>query len=116
MSRFFGLSCIEEVFGNGKSFVDFMDPEDAINYNNYWKNKYPQNYTPNDKFIHYRYYNGKVESHLVIYDDYGRQKFRIDFGDHSMPDQHSMPHLYGFVYDKGSYLKGIEYTYNFLED
>ncbi|MGX1434378.1 hypothetical protein ACUXCE_005575, partial [Cytobacillus horneckiae] len=80
----------------------------------YWKKKAPQNATPGSKIEHYRDYNGKIEKSTVIYDDFGRQKFRIDHSDHSMPKNHSIPHLHEYKYGPGYHPeKGMEFRYNF---
>ena len=58
--------------------------------------------TPNSKMTHYRIYNGKKEKSTVIYDRYGRQKYRVDHSNHSMPKAHSTPHLHEYTYSRGS--------------
>ncbi|WP_214824131.1 hypothetical protein [Exiguobacterium algae] len=67
----------------------------------YWRKKAPQNATPGSKIDHYRDYKGKKEKSTVIYDQYGRQKYRIDHSDHSMPKNHSVPHLHEYKYGPG---------------
>ncbi|MGG4154292.1 DNRLRE domain-containing protein [Peribacillus muralis] len=79
----------------------------------YWERKAPQNATPGSKVIHYRQYKGKKEKSTVIYDKFGRQKYRVDHANHSMPDKHTVPHLHEYKYGPGYSAKGKEYTYNF---
>ncbi|MFC5613746.1 LXG domain-containing protein [Metabacillus niabensis] len=80
----------------------------------YWRKKAPQNATPGSKIDHYRDYNGKTEKSTVIYDNFGRQKYRIDHSDHSMPKDHSVPHLHEYKYGPGYHPeKGMEFRYNF---
>ncbi|TCT16440.1 putative toxin of predicted polymorphic toxin system [Melghiribacillus thermohalophilus] len=80
----------------------------------YWTKKAPQNASPGSKIEHYRYYNGKIEKSTVIYDDYGRQKFRVDHSNHGMPKDHSTPHLHEYKYGPGYHPeKGMEFRYNF---
>ncbi|MBF2537181.1 hypothetical protein [Listeria marthii] len=42
----------------------------------------------------YREYNGTIEKSKVIYDEFGRQSIRVDFSDHGMPLEHSVPHIH----------------------
>ncbi|WP_188386419.1 RHS repeat domain-containing protein, partial [Priestia taiwanensis] len=79
----------------------------------YWTRKAPYHSTPSSKVTHYRYYNGKKEKSTVIYDKFGRQKYRIDHSNHSMPKNHSVPHLHEYKYGRGYGPKGKEYRYNF---
>jgi hypothetical protein len=51
----------------------------------------------------------------VIYDDAGRQKYRVDHDNHSMPDDHSAPHLHEREFGQGYSDKGKEFTYNFWD-
>ena len=34
------------------------------------------------------------ETSVIISDDYGRIKYRVDFSDHAMPSDHSNPHIH----------------------
>ena len=63
--------------------------------------KAPHHATPGSKRIHYRMYKGKKEKSTVIYDGFGRQKYRIDHSDHSMSKTHSVPHLHEYSYGPG---------------
>ena len=44
---------------------------------------------------------GMSESSRVIYDDHGRQIFRVDYTDHMRPHAHSNPHLHEMQYGPG---------------
>jgi len=49
----------------------------------------------------------------VIYDKFGRQKYRIDYSDHGRPKSHSVPHLHEYKYGpRYDPVKGKEYRYN----
>ncbi|MDT0003987.1 hypothetical protein QJV14_11180 [Listeria cossartiae subsp. cayugensis] len=62
----------------------------------------------------YREYNGTIEKSKVIYDEFGRQSIRVDFSDHGMPLEHSVPHIHEYLYGPGlSPTKGFEFRYNY---
>ena len=83
----------------------------------YWKRKAPDNATPGSKIEHYRDYKCKKEKSTVIYDDFGRQHYEVDHADHSMPLDHSVPHLHERKFDDPGYSeKGMEFRYNFFEE
>ncbi len=83
----------------------------------YWQRKAPDNATPGSKIEHYRDYKGKEEKSTVIYDDFGSQHYRVDHADHSMPLDHSVPHLHERKFDDPGYSeKGKEFRYNFFEE
>ncbi|MGE7093147.1 hypothetical protein ACQKII_17150 [Lysinibacillus sp. NPDC048646] len=83
----------------------------------YWHRKAPDNATSGSKIGHYRDYKGKKEKSTVIYDDFGRQQYRVDHADHSMPLDHSVPHLHERKFDDPGYSeKGKEFRYNFFEE
>lgn len=71
-----------------------MSPSEAARYDQYWGRKAPQVGTPNSSYYHYREYNGTIEKSKVIYDEFGRQSIRVDFSDHGMPLEHSVPHIH----------------------
>ncbi|SFS45668.1 DNRLRE domain-containing protein [Marininema halotolerans] len=101
---------------NKCSFADEMSPSEAKRYNEYWsKRKAPHLGTPGEKYQHYRWYNGKWERSTVINDHLGRQKYRIDHNDHSMPQDHSAPHLHEFEFKPGYSSKGKETSYHFWD-
>ena len=50
----------------------------------YWKSNAPANSTPGAKFDHYINNNGVIERSTVIYDNYGRIQYRIDYNNHDI--------------------------------
>ena len=49
-----------------------------------------------------------------LYDEFGRQKWRIDYTDHGRPDTHSNPHLHERIFGPGyDGTKGMENKYVF---
>lgn len=98
--------------GDEFSFSDMMSPEDAAIYNNYWKKDAPDFNTPGSKITHYKDHNGMIEKSTVIYDDYGRQKWRIDYNNHGYSN-HSIPHLHEREFGPGySLIRGKETRYD----
>ena len=77
----------------------------------YWSRNAPKNSTPGAKFDHYKNNNGVIEKSTVIYDNYGRQQYRIDYNNHGYSD-HSKPHLHEFIYGPG-HEKGWEFRWDF---
>ncbi len=82
----------------------------------YWGRKAPIYNTPGLKYDHYREYKGKVERSTVIYDNFGRQSYRVDHSDHSMPKDHSIPHLHEYKFETGYADQGKEFDYHFWND
>ncbi len=94
------------------SFVSEMSPEEASRYEAYWCRNAPDFYTPNSKITHYKNNNGVVEKSTVIYDEFGRQKWRIDYNNHGFKN-HSKPHLHERIYNSGyDPIKGKETRYD----
>ncbi|MCS1350866.1 DNRLRE domain-containing protein [Mechercharimyces sp. CAU 1602] len=90
--------------------------KDAFVPEEHWEKKAEHFGTPGTQYDHYRYYKGKWEESRVIYDFAGRQQYRVDLADHSMPESHSIPHLHEYKYDDPGYgIKGKEFVYNFWE-
>ena len=100
----------EKGAGKAETFVDQMEPEEAARYEQYWSNNAPKNSTPGAKFDHYKYNNGVSERSTVIYDNFGRQQYRIDYNNHGYSD-HSIPHLHEYKYGPG-YENGWEFRWN----
>lgn len=97
-----------------ESFGKLMSPEESLRYDNYWGRKAPQVGVPNSSYFHYREYNGKIEVSKVIFDSSGRQTIRVDFSNHGMPADHSIPHIHEYLYGPGlSPEKGLEFRYNY---
>ena len=74
-----------------------MSPEEAKRYDANWQKNAPDFNTPGLKITHYKEYNGTIEKSVVIYDDFGRQKWRIDYSNHGY-NNHSVPHLHERIY------------------
>ncbi|KGR83736.1 hypothetical protein [Lysinibacillus odysseyi] len=116
------VDAVDDVKSTGKAVDKGTDKEDGFAKelfvpDEYWKSKAPSNATPGLKIEHYRDYNGKKEKSTVIYDDFGRQRYRIDHSDHSMPLDHSVPHLHEYKFDDPGYSeKGKDFRYNFFEE
>jgi len=56
-----------------------------------------------------------MESSRVIYDEFGRQRYRLDFSDHMRPQSHSNPHLHEYQFGPGFSNSGRESVFNFGE-
>ncbi len=63
--------------------------------------------TPGDRFDFSRLgSSGKIEKSRVIYDQGGKQKYRIDYSDHGNSAHHTNPHMHEYIYqDAGKSLK-----------
>ena len=66
----------------------------------YWTKNAPLYSTPGARFYHYKLHGGVVERSRVIYDRFGRLKYRIDFNNHGRAD-HSKPHLHEYTWFTG---------------
>ncbi|ARM72121.1 hypothetical protein LMxysn_0486 [Listeria monocytogenes] len=100
--------------GAESSFDELMSPSEAARYDQYWGRKAPQVGTPNSSYYHFREYNGTIEKSKVIYDEFGRQSLRVDFSNHGMLLEHSIPHIHEYLYGPGlSPIKGLEFRYNY---
>ena len=54
-----------------------------------------------------------MEHSRVIYDNYGRQVYRVDFTNHMRPHNHSSPHLHEFIFNS-QHSHGIGIDYHFF--
>ncbi|MFK4350537.1 phage baseplate assembly protein gpV [Paenibacillus sp. RC62] len=75
---------------------------------NYYKNNYaPIQGTPGDRLDFNRLgSSGQVEKSRVIYDQGGKQKYRVDYSDHGNSAHHTDPHMHEYIYqDAGKTLK-----------
>ena len=89
-----------------------MEPDEAARYDAYWKKNAPDFNTPNSKITHIKEHNGVLEKSTVIYDEFGRQKWRVDYSNHGYSD-HSIPHLHERVFEPGyDPIKGKETRYD----
>ncbi|MCE3199836.1 hypothetical protein K3T49_09420 [Paenibacillus sonchi] len=74
----------------------------------YYKNNYaPMQGTPGAKIDFSRLgSSGQVEKSRVIYDQAGKQKYRIDYTDHGNSAHHTNPHMHEYIYqDAGKSVK-----------
>ena len=77
--------------GGGKPFV----PDE------YWQGYAPEQVTPGTRRLDFTRESGRtgrVEESRVIYDEFGRQTYRVDKTDHMRPESHSDPHLHEYKY------------------
>lgn len=95
------------------SFRDLMSPEEAQRYDKYWQRNAPDYNTPNSRLKIYKEHNGVIEESTVVYDNAGRQKYRVDYTNHGRSD-HSNPHLHEYIFGPGyDSIKGMEIRYDF---
>lgn len=88
--------------GTKGGFRDQMSPEEAARYDEYWQRYAPDQVTPGTtRMDHTRISGrtGRVEDSRVIYDKFGRQRYRVDKTDHMRPENHSNPHLHERTYN-----------------
>jgi RHS repeat-associated protein len=86
----------------GRGFEALMEAGEAARYLKYWERNYAPTFAPGVKRMDWNrisFRTGKLETSRVIYDDYGRQIYRVDFTDHMRPDMHSSPHLHYYQYN-----------------
>jgi RHS repeat-associated protein len=78
---------------------EYYQKQSKINENGYQ--------TPNTRRVHKRLGNTsrEIEKSVVISDDFGRIKYRIDYSTHGNPKVHTKPHLHERVYN-AKYPKG----------
>ncbi|MFM9278477.1 hypothetical protein [Paenibacillus jiagnxiensis] len=83
----------------------------------YYKNNYaPMQGTPGARVDFSRLgSSGQIEKSRVIYDQAGKQKYRIDYSDHGNSAHHTNPHMHEYVYqDAGKSVKSeIKYFMDF---
>ena len=77
-----------------------MSPDESTRYEAYWEQNASNYNTPSSKIMHYKVHNDIIEKSIVIYDDFGRQIWRIDYNNHGYSD-HSIPHLHERYYSPG---------------
>lgn len=93
-----------------------MDVGEAARYTKYWQNYAPKQVTLGTTRLDWSRESGRtgrMEFSKAIYDDYGRQIYRIDFSDHMRPLNHSIPHLHQYQYGSAFSSNGKETLYNF---
>jgi RHS repeat-associated protein len=90
--------------------------DDSLAYEKYWQRYAPDQVTPGTRrldFMRQSGRTGRFENSRVIYDEFGRQSYRIDFTDHMRPEIHSDPHLHIYEYGPG-YRSGRESIFDFF--
>ncbi len=99
-----------------QSFRSQMSPADAKRYQEFWERYAPRNATPGTRMDWSRISGrtGRTENSRVIYDAFGRQRYRVDYGNHMRPADHSNPHLHEYIYGpQFDPAKGCEIVTNF---
>jgi len=70
----------------------------------YWTRPAPHQVEPGTIRLDHTRLSGRtnrIEESIVVYDQYGRIRFRVDKTDHLRPDSHTNPHLHEFEYAPG---------------
>jgi hypothetical protein len=78
-----------------------MEAGEAARYAKYWESYAPKQISPGTTrmdWLRVSGRTGRMESSRVIYDNYGRQIYRVDFSNHMRPLNHSVPHLHQYQY------------------
>nr|WP_235533128.1 polymorphic toxin-type HINT domain-containing protein [Paenibacillus sp. Leaf72] len=78
----------------------------------YYKNNYaPTQGAPGTRIDFSRLgSSGQIENSRVIYDQAGKQKYRIDYSDHGNSAHHTNPHMHEYIYqDAGRNAKELKY-------
>jgi hypothetical protein len=99
----------DETRGTGKG-DDFT--KEPFLPDKYYKNNYvPDDGTPGARFDFSRLgSSGQIENSRVIYDQAGKQKFRIDYSDHGNSLHHTNPHMHEYIWqDGGKSAREIKY-------
>jgi RHS repeat-associated protein len=86
------------------SFERLMEADEAAIYAKYWSRYAPDVDAPGSRLDFWRMSSrtGRLEFSQVIYDEAGRQRWRIDWTDHMRPADHSIPHLHEYTYGIGT--------------
>ena len=90
------------------SFEEGMSAEDAQRYSEFQSQYAPKRITPGSgatrlKWTRVSGRTGRVEKSVVVYDKFGRQKYRVELTDHLRPARHTNPHLHETFYDYKKY-------------
>ncbi len=97
-------------------FGSMMEAGEAARYAKYWGSYAPKQITPGTTRMDWLRVSGRtgiMENSRVIYDNYGRQIYRVDFSNHMRPMNHSTPHLHQYQYGPMSSF-GKESVFNFF--
>ncbi|NWL90478.1 hypothetical protein DMN77_23300 [Paenibacillus sp. 79R4] len=102
--------------GEGKGKIDDIAKKPFLP-DEYYKNNYaPMQGTPGARIDFSRLgSSGQIEKSRVIYDQAGKQKYRIDYSDHGNSAHHTSPHMHEYIYqDAGKNVKSeIKYFMDF---
>lgn len=93
-----------------------MEAGEAARYAKYWESYAPKQISPGTTrmdWLRVSGRTGRMENSRVIYDNYGRQVYRVDFSNHMRPLNHSVPHLHQYEYGPMSSF-GKESVFNFF--
>lgn len=94
-----------------------MEASEAARYAKYWENYAPKYVAPGVTRLNWLRFSGRTgqrETSRVIYDNYGRQIYRVDYSNHMRPLNHSNPHSHQYKYKIDYFPNGKETLYNFL--
>lgn len=97
-------------------FGSMMEAGEAARYAKYWQSYAPKQISPGTTrmdWLRMSGRTGRMESSRVIYDNFGRQIYRVDFSNHMRPLNHSVPHLHQYQYGPMSSF-GKESVFNFF--
>ena len=97
-------------------YGSMMEAGEAARYAKYWESYAPKQISPGTTrmdWLRVSGRTGRMESSRVIYDNYGRQLYRVDFSNHMRPLNHSVPHLHQYQYGPMSSF-GKESVFNFF--
>lgn len=111
----FALSEVKAAKGVG-GFGSMMNPDEAARYTKYWTRYAPKQISPGEirtDWFRVSGRTGRTEASRVIYDNYGRQIYRVDYSDHMRSINHSVPHLHQYEFGIGSSF-GKETVFNFF--
>ncbi|MDR2039441.1 MAG: hypothetical protein LBQ60_16080 [Bacteroidales bacterium] len=100
----------------GEGFGSMMEASEAARYTKFWQNYAPKQVTPGTTRLDWLRQSGRtkqIESSRVIYDNFGRQIYRVDFSNHMRPLNHSIPHLHQYQFGPMSSF-GKESVFNFF--
>jgi RHS repeat-associated protein len=111
-----GLPAASRSLASKGGYGSMMEASEAARYAKYWEGYAPKQISPGAirmDWLRLSGRTGRMESSKLIYDNYGRQIFRVDFSNHMRPLNHSIPHLHEYLYGPMSSF-GKESVYNFF--
>jgi hypothetical protein len=111
----FGPAAYEKAVESGEEADELDEQDDSEAYEKYWQNYAPNQREPGQTRFDFKRISGRTgreEESRVIYDDYGRQIYRIDKTDHMRPDAHTDPHLHVTEYGPAYSNEGKQTLYN----